>query len=67
MLTSGATSAWLIYDMTTATKTPSLAVAILQYRLLACALIGLAGFARFGEMTKRRSPPARNHFATDQD
>jgi hypothetical protein len=43
MLMSAATSAWLIYDMTTATETPRPAVAVLQYVLLACALIGLAG------------------------
>jgi hypothetical protein len=40
---SAATSAWLIYDMTTATEAPRQAVAILQYGLLACALIGLVG------------------------
>ena len=43
MLISAATSAWLIYDMATATEVPRQAVAILQYGLLACALIGLAG------------------------
>jgi hypothetical protein len=43
MLMSAATSAWLIYDMTTATETSRPAVAVLQYVLLACALIGLAG------------------------
>jgi hypothetical protein len=43
MLMSAATSAWLIYDMTTATEAPRQAVAILQYGLLAGALIGLAG------------------------
>jgi hypothetical protein len=43
MLMSAATSAWLIYDMTSATETPSQAVAILQYGLLAGALIGLIG------------------------
>jgi hypothetical protein len=35
MLMSAATSAWLIYDMTTATETPRQAVAVLQYGLLA--------------------------------
>lgn len=36
-------SAWLIYDIATASEQPSQAVAILQYVLLALALIGLAG------------------------
>jgi hypothetical protein len=43
MLMSAATSAWLIYDMTTATEAPRQAVAILQHGLLACALFGLVG------------------------
>jgi hypothetical protein len=43
MLMSAATSAWLIYDMTTATEGPRQAVAVLQYGLLACALFGLIG------------------------
>ncbi|MEO8320626.1 MAG: hypothetical protein ABJA75_16795 [Bradyrhizobium sp.] len=43
MLMSGATSAWLLYDMATATEAPRQAVAVLQYGLLACALIGLVG------------------------
>jgi hypothetical protein len=43
MLTSGLTSAWLLYDMATATEAPRQAVAVLQYGLLACALIGLVG------------------------
>jgi hypothetical protein len=43
ILMSAATSTWLIYDMATATEAPRQAVAILQYCLLACALIGLAG------------------------
>jgi thiol:disulfide interchange protein len=42
-LMSAATSAWLIYDITTATEVPGQAVAILQYALLAGSLIGLAG------------------------
>jgi hypothetical protein len=37
------TSAWLLYDIATATEAPRQAVAILQYGLLACALIGLLG------------------------
>ena len=40
---SGITSAWLLYEMAMATKTPSRALAILQYGLPACALIGLVG------------------------
>ncbi len=40
MLMSGATSAWLLYDMATATEVPRQAVVMLQYGLLACALIG---------------------------
>jgi hypothetical protein len=43
MLMSGATSAWLIYDMTSATEAPSQGVAVLQYGLLGCALFGLIG------------------------
>lgn len=43
MLMSGATSAWLLYDMATATEAPRQAVTVLQYGLLACALIGLVG------------------------
>jgi hypothetical protein len=43
ILMSAATSAWLIYDMTTATESPRQAVAVLQYGLLACALMGLIG------------------------
>jgi hypothetical protein len=41
MLMSGSTSAWLIYDMTSATEAPRQAVAILQYGLLACAPFAL--------------------------
>ena len=43
MLMSGLTSAWLMFDIATATETPRQALAILQYGLLACALIGLLG------------------------
>jgi len=43
MLMSGITSAWLLYEMATAAEAPSRALAILQYGLLACALIGLVG------------------------
>jgi hypothetical protein len=54
MLMSGITSAWLLYDMATATEAPSRALAVLQYGLLACALVGLyrlAGNARVGTVT----------------
>ncbi|QDW38943.1 hypothetical protein FFI89_018390 [Bradyrhizobium sp. KBS0727] len=43
MLMSGLTSVWLLYDIATATEAPRQAVTILQYALLACALIGLVG------------------------
>ena len=43
MLMSGITSAWLLYEMATATEAPSRALAILQYGLLGGALIGLVG------------------------
>jgi hypothetical protein len=35
----------LLYDTTTATEAPRLALAILQYARLACALVALVGFA----------------------
>lgn len=38
-----AVAAWQIYDMATATETPSRALIILQYVLLAGLLVGLAG------------------------
>jgi hypothetical protein len=38
-----AVAAWQIYDMATATETPSRSLAILQYVLLAGLLIGFAG------------------------
>ncbi|WP_168195615.1 hypothetical protein [Bradyrhizobium sp. NAS80.1] len=40
---SGITSVVLIYQMMSATEAPSQALAILQYALLACSLIGLVG------------------------
>ncbi|WP_028346183.1 hypothetical protein [Bradyrhizobium murdochi] len=43
ILMSGITSAWLLYEMATATEAPGRALAILQYGLLASALIGLVG------------------------
>jgi hypothetical protein len=38
-----AVAAWQIYDMATATETPSRSLSILQYALLAGLLIGLGG------------------------
>jgi hypothetical protein len=44
MLMSGSTSAWLLYEMATATEVPTEpGLATLQYGLVACALIGLIG------------------------
>ena len=43
MLTSGATSAWLFYDMTTATEAPQMSLAILQYVLLALSTVSFLG------------------------
>jgi len=43
MLMSGVASALLIYQIVSATEAPSQALAILQYALLGCALIGLVG------------------------
>jgi hypothetical protein len=43
MLISAATSAWLIYDITSATEAPRQALAVLQYGLLAGTLCGLVG------------------------
>lgn len=43
MLISAVTSGWLLYDVTTATEALRLALAILQYALLACALVALIG------------------------
>jgi hypothetical protein len=42
-LMTGAVSAWLIYDIASASETPRQAVALLEYFLLACGLIGFAG------------------------
>jgi hypothetical protein len=41
MAISAATSRWLLYDIATATE----GLAILQYAVLACALVALVGFA----------------------
>jgi hypothetical protein len=43
MLMSGIASGLLIHEITSVTEAPSRALAILQYALLACALIGLVG------------------------
>jgi hypothetical protein len=43
MLMSGIAAAWLIYDISSATEGPSLALSALQYSLLACALFGFVG------------------------
>lgn len=43
MLMSGVTSAWLFYDMTTATEAPPMALAILQYLLLAMSTVCFLG------------------------
>ena len=43
ILAFAAVAAWQIYDMATATESPSRALMILQYVLLAGLLIGLAG------------------------
>jgi hypothetical protein len=42
-LMSAVPSAWLVDEMATATETPSRAVSVLQYNLLACALSALIG------------------------
>lgn len=43
MLMSGATAALLIYQIARATEAPGQALAVLQYCLLAGALLGLVG------------------------
>jgi hypothetical protein len=43
IIMNAAVAAWLIYDMATASEAPRQAVAILQYVLLPCALLGLTG------------------------
>ena len=42
---SGATAAWLLHDVTTATEAPRLALAILEYGLFGRALFALIGSA----------------------
>jgi hypothetical protein len=48
MLLGDATSAWLAYDIISATEAPRQGLAILQYALLACALCALVGSAVMG-------------------
>jgi hypothetical protein len=43
ILINGAISAWLIYEITSATEAPGRALEILQYGLLACSLFALVG------------------------
>lgn len=45
MLVSAVTSIWLLHDLTMAAEAPGLALAILQYSLLTCALVALVGSA----------------------
>ena len=45
MLLSAVSTCFLLYDVTTATEAPRQAVAILEYVLLACAVVGLVGSA----------------------
>ena len=45
MAISAVTTCCLLYDITTATEALRLALAILQYALLACALVALVGSA----------------------
>ena len=57
MAISAVTSCRLIYDITTATEEPRLALAILQYAVLAGALVALVAFAvmSHGPMTWMRA------------
>lgn len=52
-LLNGAVSAWLIYDMATATEAPSATLKILQYAILAGCLIGLV--TALSKLAARRS------------
>ena len=45
MLLSAITTCWLLYDMVSATEAPHRALAILEYALLACAMVALVGSA----------------------
>src|SRR5262245_7156589 len=52
-----AVAAWQIYDMATATETPSRSLAILQYALLAGLLIGLGGAVlNLSDRNNRQTP-----------
>jgi hypothetical protein len=48
MVISAVTTCWLLYDITIANEAPRLALAILQYALLACALVGSAAMDATG-------------------
>lgn len=54
-LLSGAVAAWLIYGMATARESPSLALAVLQYVLIAGCVLGLVGAIRQMSAQKDRS------------
>ena len=45
MLLSALTSCWMLYDITTSTEAPRMALAVVKYSLLACALVALVGSA----------------------
>jgi hypothetical protein len=49
----GAAAAWLIYSTATATESPSTALAVLQYILIAGCVIGLVGAVK--EMLSAKS------------
>jgi hypothetical protein len=42
----GAVASWLIYQMATATESPSMALAVLQYVCIAGCLLGFVGAVR---------------------
>jgi hypothetical protein len=42
-LINAAVSAWIVYDLSTATEAPRQAVMVMQYAFLTLSLIGLAG------------------------
>jgi hypothetical protein len=45
MLLSAVTTCFLLYDIATAAEAPRLALALLEYALLACATVALVGSA----------------------
>ena len=45
MLLMAVVAAWIIYDKASATEAPSRALQVMEYFLLACALVGLVGTA----------------------